>query len=193
MPRVTACRPRRMVLRPSTICAGKRPDVVVLDLEMPVMDGWSLLRSCRGLPELADLPVIAMSGMQDALATLADLDVDTYLHKPFDLEELALAIGEPESASVDADARCSYCEADGPGRTLRVFSKEQPLGHWKLCERCWRFLELGSRCSIAGGASPSDSARPFRSMLSRRAPGLPADYPICRASQLDDSRSQTGL
>ncbi len=132
-----------MVLRPSTICAGKRPDVVVLDLEMPVMDGWSLLRSCRGLPELADLPVIAMSGMQDALATLADLDVDTYLHKPFDLEELALAIGEPESASVDADARCSYCEADGPGRTLRVFSKEQPLGHWKLCERCWRFLELG--------------------------------------------------
>lgn len=119
------------------------PDVIVLDLEMPVMDGRAMLRACRGLPEFADLPVIVTSGMQDPVATLADLPVSMYLPKPFDLDELAAALDAAESARKAATDRCTYCDAEGPSRRLRVFSKEQPLGRWQLCDRCWRVLELG--------------------------------------------------
>ncbi len=119
------------------------PDMVLVDLEMPVMDGRALVRACRGLPEFADVPVIVMSGMQDGVATLADLAVNSYLRKPFDLDELAAVLSEASSATRTAADRCTYCGAEGPSRILHVFSREQPLGRWQLCNRCWRFLELG--------------------------------------------------
>src|SRR5262245_35657603 len=39
----------------------RRPDVLLLDLMMPGMDGWEVLRACRAQVDLADLPVIVMS------------------------------------------------------------------------------------------------------------------------------------
>jgi two-component system phosphate regulon response regulator PhoB len=58
------------------------PDVVILDLMMPGMDGREIYERLRALPETADVPVIFLSarGRDDAFA-----DVDaTYVQKPFD-------------------------------------------------------------------------------------------------------------
>ena len=64
----------------------ERPAVAIIDLAMPVMDGWELIRRLRSEPGKR-VPVIAMSAaMYEPPQDL--LQVDAYLSKPFDLEEL---------------------------------------------------------------------------------------------------------
>ncbi len=69
--------------------AGTRPCVIVLDLMMPVMNGWELRQAMRAEPALAGIPVIVVSGAgripDDEAATLAPAAV---LVKPFELAEL---------------------------------------------------------------------------------------------------------
>jgi two-component system response regulator MprA len=68
--------------------AGARPDVVVLDLQMPLLDG---IETCRRLREQGnDVPVLmltARDGTRDRVTGL-DAGADDYLAKPFALEEL---------------------------------------------------------------------------------------------------------
>src|SRR4051812_49533818 len=42
---------------------GGYADVILLDLRMPVMDGWTFRREQRGDPGLADIPIVVLSGM----------------------------------------------------------------------------------------------------------------------------------
>ena len=84
-----------------------RPDAVVLDLQMPVLDGWSLLRTCRETPELADVPAVVMSAMHDACTTVAALGVRRCLSKPFDLDQLAAAL---EDLGLEARASAPRCK-----------------------------------------------------------------------------------
>lgn len=48
--------------------AGARPDLVLLDLEMPEMDGFQVLESLRADPNYCDLPVIVVTGREDVEA-----------------------------------------------------------------------------------------------------------------------------
>lgn len=57
-----------------------RPDVVVLDLMMPGMDGWQFRIAQRLEPALADTPVVALSASHSAAA--AAVDADLFLQKP---------------------------------------------------------------------------------------------------------------
>ena len=59
------------------------PDTMLLDLEMPVMDGWTLLRACRGASELSNINVVVMSALEDAFTTVGSLGVRHCLCKPF--------------------------------------------------------------------------------------------------------------
>jgi DNA-binding response OmpR family regulator len=63
------------------------PDLVLLDLAMPGMDGATV---CRRIREVSDTPVIVVSGERDQAATieLLDLGADDYVRKPFRSEEL---------------------------------------------------------------------------------------------------------
>ena len=68
----------------------ERPDLIILDHNMPVMDGVTMLRRMREDPVLKRTPVImltAESGL-DNLATVARLGVRDYVTKPFREEEL---------------------------------------------------------------------------------------------------------
>lgn len=68
----------------------RRPDLMVVDLMMPRMDGETFTRAARSIPDLADVPVIVASA--GTHVDLAAVGADAFLAKPFDLDEvLALA------------------------------------------------------------------------------------------------------
>ena len=64
------------------------PALLLLDLMMPVMDGWTLCAELKKDPALKDVPVVLLSGAGDLRAEAALLDVAAYLKKPIDLEKL---------------------------------------------------------------------------------------------------------
>ncbi len=62
----------------------KQPDVVVLDIMMPQMDGYEVLQVLRNEPETAELPVVILSAKMDdtAIKKGLDLGANRYLVKP---------------------------------------------------------------------------------------------------------------
>jgi signal transduction histidine kinase/CheY-like chemotaxis protein len=70
-------------------CARQiRPDVITLDISMPVMDGWSVLSALKTDPDLSDTPVIVLT-MVDTRNLGYALGATDYLMKPIDRERLA--------------------------------------------------------------------------------------------------------
>src|SRR5499425_129817 len=43
------------------VAAAERPDIILMDLEMPNVDGWEATRGLKGKPQTRDIPVIALS------------------------------------------------------------------------------------------------------------------------------------
>ena len=66
--------------------AGVEPCVILLDLMMPVMDGWQFRRQQVNDQHLADIPVIVVSAA--GKDRIAEIDANAYLSKPVDLEQL---------------------------------------------------------------------------------------------------------
>ena len=62
------------------------PDVILLDLMMPVMDGWQFRVEQRRDPVLASIPVVALSA--DSTPKAAAIDAEAYLKKPVDFDTL---------------------------------------------------------------------------------------------------------
>ena len=73
--------------------AGRLPDVVVLDVQMPLMDGWDTLAAIRANPLTANLPVVlcTVRAAPPDLEKAWGLGCDGYLVKPFNIEDV-----EPE-------------------------------------------------------------------------------------------------
>jgi signal transduction histidine kinase/DNA-binding response OmpR family regulator len=68
-----------------------RPDVISLDVLMPGMDGWTVLRSLKSNPDTANIPVIMVSMLDNKEMGYA-LGASDYLLKPFDRERLAAVL-----------------------------------------------------------------------------------------------------
>ena len=62
------------------------PDVILLDLRMPVMDGWSFRNAQRRSSHLAHIPVVAMSA--DGTSRAQAISADAFLRKPLDLDDV---------------------------------------------------------------------------------------------------------
>jgi CheY-like chemotaxis protein len=69
-----------------------QPAVVLLDINMPVMDGVEVRRHLHADPATAHIPVIALSAATNLRARAAEMEANDYLAKPFDLAELLLRI-----------------------------------------------------------------------------------------------------
>jgi CheY-like chemotaxis protein len=67
---------------------GRRPCLILLDLTMPVMNGWQFRAEQRDDPELASIPVIVLSAGQDLSAQMPVLGLREYIRKPIRLESL---------------------------------------------------------------------------------------------------------
>jgi CheY-like chemotaxis protein len=66
----------------------ERPDVIMLDLMMPRMDGWQFRREQAKTPELAKIPVIVMSADGSVGRKATEIHADGYFMKPPDLGRL---------------------------------------------------------------------------------------------------------
>jgi CheY-like chemotaxis protein len=65
-----------------------QPDVILLDLLMPGMDGVEVSRRLREDPATASIPIVLMSANERIRVPLTALDVDDRLPKPFELDDL---------------------------------------------------------------------------------------------------------
>ncbi|HLO40993.1 MAG TPA: diguanylate cyclase [Phycisphaerales bacterium] len=70
------------------------PTVILLDLDMPGMDGFEVLRLLKENPRTLQIPVIVLSGLQSSQdkVTAFDLGAVDYVTKPFDLTELRVRV-----------------------------------------------------------------------------------------------------
>jgi two-component system, cell cycle sensor histidine kinase and response regulator CckA len=86
--RVTGCSNGREAL--DWLRASPKPDIILLDLMMPVMDGWQFRVAQKDDPEIATIPVLALSA--DSTAKAAAIDAEAYLKKPVDYDTLIATI-----------------------------------------------------------------------------------------------------
>jgi DNA-binding response OmpR family regulator len=67
---------------------NKSPDLVLLDLWMPLLSGDQVLKAIRSTNDIKDLPVIVLSASVDGSDIAADAGADDFVAKPFDLDDI---------------------------------------------------------------------------------------------------------
>jgi two-component system KDP operon response regulator KdpE len=85
---------RNARLAAAQLLAGKHPDLMVLDVNMPEVNGIMLLEFVRRRKEWQDLPVIMLSSEATdvQIVEALNLGADAYVTKPVSIEELEVAI-----------------------------------------------------------------------------------------------------
>ena len=73
-----------------------KPDIILMDLRMPVMDGPTAIRTLRNNPDTSDIPVFVLSAYSDAKSRdlCEQIGVDRFMSKPINVEKLDAAIKE---------------------------------------------------------------------------------------------------
>jgi len=71
-----------------------KPDLILLDLRMPGIDGYALCKRIREVPDTRDIPIIILSGVSEVEARVntIELGADDFITKPFDVRELRARI-----------------------------------------------------------------------------------------------------
>ena len=154
--------------------ADQAPDLVILDLNLPVLSGTEVCRVIRGRADTANVPIIILSARTSESDRVAGLDLgaDDYVTKPFSLRELAARVRavlrrkrtggeaqpptyEGKHLSADFDAVAIAVDGDPVRLTRREFellrflveNRNRVLSRDRLLERVWgydRFIETRS-------------------------------------------------
>jgi len=113
----------RVDLAQDAIVAGRLllalpPDLLILDVQMPYLNGIDLLSALRAEPGLSDLPVLVISSSEEFESTALRLDA-RYLVKPFTtdalLRSVATSLGAPARGPRPATARSGARPGSIPG------------------------------------------------------------------------------
>ena len=67
------------------------PDLILLDMRMPVMDGWAFARAYRELPG-PHAPIVVVTAAEDAALRATQVEAEGYLAKPFEIGALLAAV-----------------------------------------------------------------------------------------------------
>jgi DNA-binding response OmpR family regulator len=170
----------------------ERPDVVLLDVDMPELDGWATLERIR---EASDVPVVMLTGLADELSKVRGLrgGADDYVTKPFGRQELLARVEVLLRRSGAAGASVADVEDDGNIRidharravsiqgfevsltpleyrllTTFVRHPDQVLSREQLQDLVWGDTELGS----------ADSVKLYVSYLRRKLAAVAGTAPI---------------
>jgi signal transduction histidine kinase/CheY-like chemotaxis protein len=100
-----------------------RPEAITLDVMMPGIDGWATLAALKADPELASIPVIMLTIVDDKNKGYA-LGAADYMTKPFDREQLAATLARYRRAT-NGHAPALVVEDDEAARSLLVRALEQ--------------------------------------------------------------------
>jgi CheY-like chemotaxis protein len=124
-----------------------RPAAIILDILMPDIDGWTVLAALKREPELADIPVVIVTIVDEQRRGIA-LGAAGYLTKPIDRERLFAILSRVRAAGV-------------PGSVLVVEDDEdqRQLVRAILGPRGWRVREAANGRG-GGGIARRDPARP---------------------------------
>jgi DNA-binding response OmpR family regulator len=71
---------------------ARRPVTVVLDLMMPIMDGFSFMEACHTEQLCDNVPIVVISAVHDALQRIQEVPIHACIAKPFDMDELIRTI-----------------------------------------------------------------------------------------------------
>ena len=99
------------------LAKGPRPDLILLDLMMPVMDGWEFMQRQRRDWHLCTIPTIVVSGVPSHDPRCLEMPVVRLLPKPYTGEQLMAAI----------DAEISTRQAPDPPIMLRATPRPAPV------------------------------------------------------------------
>ena len=148
--------------------AAWRPDVILLDLGLPGMDGFATLRALRPATRAAVIVVSVMPGERDKVRAL-DLGADDYVVKPFGTEELVARIravlrrqadvssGEPIVRSGELEIDLARRSVTVNGRAVRLTPTEyellrylalhagKPVTHSTLLRQVWGEYAVGDK------------------------------------------------
>lgn len=78
-----------------------RPDLILLDLMMPDIDGWDVYQKVKGSPETCQIPVIIITAKAQAIDRVLGLQiakVDDYISKPFKPQQLIESVQQVTKA-----------------------------------------------------------------------------------------------
>ena len=133
----------------------RKPDVISLDVLMPGMDGWTVLKALKADPLTSAIPVVMVSMLDDRDIGHA-LGASDYLTKPFDRQKLVAALRRYR--------RRRRAAAGAGGRGRRVDARGDPprararrLGGERGRERAARARERGARGARPDRARPDDA------------------------------------
>lgn len=88
-------------------CESACPDMVILDINMPDMDGFEVAKHLRSQRQTKDLPIIFLTGNEAREDRLEGLGygADDYMTKPFDIQELRLRVRNSLARAVQTQLR----------------------------------------------------------------------------------------
>lgn len=118
---VDACRNGKEAL---DLLSTKPTDLVLLDLNMPVMDGWQFRTNQRADQAIADVPVVVMTSDNSPQATA--IHADAYVQKPFSWDELLRAI---ERVFLDGQRREQAARLEETDRLALLGTVAAGVGH----------------------------------------------------------------
>lgn len=68
---------------------GAKPDLILLDIMMPKMDGWDVAANVKSNPDFKDIPIVFLTAKTDDLSKgMGTITGDEYICKPFDIYDL---------------------------------------------------------------------------------------------------------
>jgi CheY-like chemotaxis protein len=76
----------------ASLTKGPRPDLILLDLMMPVMDGWEFIKRQRADWRLCTIPTIVITGIASHDPRCMEMPLVRFLSKPYTAEQLIAAI-----------------------------------------------------------------------------------------------------